>query len=25
MALIPYVSGGPSGDHSPGRRPRSRD
>jgi small subunit ribosomal protein S18 len=25
MALLPYVSGGPSGDHSPGRRSRSRD
>lgn len=25
MSLLPYVSGGPSGDHSPGRRPRSRD
>ena len=25
MALLPYVSGGTGGDHSPGRRPRSRD
>jgi small subunit ribosomal protein S18 len=24
MALLPYVSGGQSGDHSPGRRSRSR-
>lgn len=25
VALLPYVSGGQSGDHSPGRRSRSRD